>query len=31
MSHDINWFVQNMGLATRGMFVLSLTNYEVPT
>ncbi len=31
MFHDIDWFVQNMGLATRGVDVLNLTNYEVPT
>jgi hypothetical protein len=31
MSRDIDWFVQSMGLATKGVDVLSLTNYEVPT
>ncbi len=31
MSHDIDWFVQNKGLATGGVDVLSLTNYDIPT
>jgi hypothetical protein len=31
MSHDIYWFVQDMGFVTRGVDVLSLIDYEVPT
>jgi hypothetical protein len=31
MTHDVAWYVDNMGLATRGIDILSLTHIDVPT
>jgi hypothetical protein len=30
MAHDVAWYVENMGLATRGIDILSLTKRNVP-